>query len=123
MNNKLVMPVNSTLLTADEMRKVEGGKRVAFLGNNTCKTIMNLALGTTTNVTAGMIIDRIDIFANLLVEHVPQAASIAEFIINNYSTDFAKTMVEVCGSDELGLAVDLGFPTLVDFSAALPTAE
>ena len=121
MSTKLVMPSGSKVLNRDEMREVEGGKRIAFVNNDICKTIVNTVFGTTTNITAGMIIDRIDIFAQLIVEQVPAFEQITSFVITNYSTDFAQSLVEVCGSEEMGLAVDLGFPTLVDFSAQSPT--
>ena len=121
MSTKLVMPSGSKVLNCDEMREVEGGKRIAFVNNSTCKTIVNAVFGTTTDITTGMVIDRIDIFAQLLVEHVPALEQVTSFMLTTFSTDFAQSLVEVCGSEDMGLAVDLGFPTLVDFSAQVPT--
>ncbi|MBE5936099.1 MAG: hypothetical protein E7262_10040 [Lachnospiraceae bacterium] len=120
MSKKLIMPAGSKALNTNEMREVEGGKRVAFVNNDICKKVVSTVFGTTEGVTKGMIIDKIDVFANFLVEQIPSLEQFVSMAITTYSADFADSLVEVCGSDEMGLAIDVGFPTLVDFSAQLP---
>ena len=66
---------------------------------------------------------KIDVFAKFLVEQIPSIEQIVTQVITIYSADFAESLVDVCATDDMGLAVDLGFPTLVDFSAALPIVE
>ena len=121
MSTKLIMPSGSKVLKRNEMREVEGGKRIAFVNNDVCKTIVNTVFGTTTDITTGMVIDRIDIFAKLLVEHVPSIEQVTSIIIAAYATDFAQALVDVCASEDMGLSVDIGFPALIDFSAQVAT--
>ena len=123
MKNKMMMPKGSKALSVEEMRSVDGGKRIAFINNDICKTAVFAVFGTTEGITKGMIIDKIDVFANFLVEQIPAIEQIITQIITIYSSDFAQSLVEVCGTEDMGLAIDLGFPTLVDFSATLPVVE
>ena len=115
MNKEMIRPVNSVLLTEDEMRDIKGGVRVAYMDSEVCKAIAFGICGSLVGVSAAALAVSIDAIAVYIAATVPGLGWVTGAILAGYAIDFSAALTKAV-INEKGLAIDIEGAKILKFT-------
>lgn len=115
--SNMVLPVNSQKLTNNEMIEVNGGEKYTYyLTNDQCKGVCFAICGSMVGMSAATVVAAADVAVITIAAFVPGMAGLTSAVFAGFAWEFAKSMTEICMSDNKGLRIDYEYPLNLKFS-------